>query len=208
MDWDKVQIKLQKLSGNVYMIEFVSPNGGNVGANATALVGDDGVVLVDAGYTPVASKLEAALKTISDTPVRYLVNTHWHGDHTGGDAYFGKSATIIAQDGARKKMETGDDPDRINRVNLLRKTFPPSPAAALPVITFDDELPLHQDGEELRAIYFPHGHTSTDSVIFFTHAKVAQTGTDFVNMDPSGLPPIEMDNDGSGGPQGEIAALT
>jgi glyoxylase-like metal-dependent hydrolase (beta-lactamase superfamily II) len=76
MDWDKVQIKLQKLSGNVYMIEFVSPNGGNAGANATALVGDDGVVLVDAGYTPVASKLEAALKTISDMPVRYLVNTH------------------------------------------------------------------------------------------------------------------------------------
>jgi len=208
MDWDKVQVKLQKLSENVYMIEFVSPSGGNAGANASALIGDDGVVLVDAGYAPVASKLEAALKTISDKPVKYLLNTHWHGDHTGGDAYFAKSATIISQDGARKRMETGDDPDRINRVNLLREIFPPSPAAALPVITFNDELTLHLDGEDLRAIYFPHGHTNTDSLVLFAHAKVAQTGTDFVNMDPSGLPAIDMDNDGSGGPQGEIAELT
>src|ERR1700688_3449286 len=129
MDWDKVEVKLQKLSANVYMIEFVSPSGGNAGANASALIGDDGVVLVDAGYAPVASNLEAALKTISDKPVKYLLNTHWHGDHTGGDAYFSKSATIISQDGSRKRMETGDDPDRINRVNLLREIFPPSPAA-------------------------------------------------------------------------------
>ena len=208
MDWDKVQVKLQQLSGNVYMIEFVSPAGGNAGANASALIGDDGIVLVDAGFAPVAAKLEAALKTISDKPIKYIVNTHWHGDHTGGDAYFAKSATIIAQDGARKRMETGDDISTLNRVNLLREIFPPSPAAALPVITFNDELTLHINGEELRAIYFPHGHTNTDSLILYTHAKVAQTGTDFVNMDPSGLPAIDMDNDGSGGPQGEIAALT
>lgn len=208
MDWDKVQVKLQQLSGNVYMIEFVSPAGGNAGANASALIGDDGIVLVDAGFAPVAAKLEAALKMISDKPVKYVVNTHWHGDHTGGDAYFAKSATIIAQDGARKKMETGDDPATLNRTNLLREIFPPSPAAALPVITFNKEMTLHINGEELRAVYFPHGHTNTDSLILFTHAKVAQTGTDFVNMDPSGLPAIDMDNDGSGGPQGEIAALT
>ncbi len=208
MDWDKVEVKLQKLSANVYMIEFVSPSGGNAGANASALIGDDGVVLVDAGYAPVASKLEAALKTISDKPVKYLLNTHWHGDHTGGDAYFSKTATILAQDGARKKMETGDDLSHLNRVNLLRETFPPSPAAALPVITFNDELTLHINGEDLHAIYFPHGHTNTDSLVLFAHAKVAQTGTDFVNMDPSGLPAIDMDNDGNGGPQGEIAALS
>jgi len=207
-DWDKVQVKLQKLSGNLYMIQFVSANGGNAGANASVLVGDDGVVLIDAGFGPVAPKLEAAIKTISDKPVKYLVNTHWHGDHTGGDAYFGKSAIIIAQDNARKRMETGDDPSRLNRVNLLREIFPPSPAAALPVITFNDELTLHVDGEEIRALHFPRGHTDADCVIFFTQAKVAQTGTDFVNMNPSGFPAIDMDNDGTGGPQGEIAALS
>jgi cyclase len=206
-DWDKVQVKLQKLSGNLYMIQFVSANGGNAGANASVLVGDDGVVLVDAGFAPVAPKLDAALKTISDKPVKYLVNTHWHGDHTGGNAYFGKSAIIIAQDNARKRMETGDDLSRINRVNLLREIFPPFPAAALPVITFNDELTLHVDGEEIRAIHFPRGHTDTDSVIFFMQAKVAQTGTDFVNGNPGGFPAIDLDNDGTGGPQGEIAAL-
>src|ERR1700722_9914516 len=131
MDWDKVEVKLQKLSGNVYMIEFVSPGGGNAGANASALIGYDGVVLVDAGYAPAAPKLEAALKTISDKPVKYLLNTHWHGDHSDANAYFGKAAVIIAQDNARKKMEKGGG------------LFPPSPAIALPAITFDDRLTLH-----------------------------------------------------------------
>src|ERR1700693_232413 len=104
-------------------------------------------------------------------------------------------------------MEAGDDLSRLNRVNLLREIFTPSPAAALPVITFNDEVTVHINGEEIRAIHFPHGHTDTDSVIFFSRAKVVQTGTDFVNMDPAGFPAIDMDNDGSGGPQGEIAAL-
>jgi cyclase len=207
VDWDKVEVKLQKLSENMYMLQFVAASRGNAGANASALVGDDGIVLVDAGFAPVAPKLEVALKTISDKPVKYLVNTHWHGDHTGGDAYFGKSATIIAEDNARKRMETGDDLSRLNRINLLREIFTPSPAAALPVITFNDELTVHINGEDIRAIHFPHGHTDTDSVIFFSRSKVVQTGTDFVNMDPAGFPAIDMDNDGSGGPQGEIAAL-
>jgi cyclase len=206
-DWDRVEVKLQKLSENMYMIQFVAPSGGNAGANASAFVCDDGIILVDAGFGPVAPKLEATLKTISDKTVKYLLNTHWHGDHTGGDAYFGKTAIIIAQDNARKRMERGDDPSHVDRVNLLRETFPPSPPVALPVITFNDELALHMGGEEIRAIHFARGHTDSDSVIFFMKAKVAQTGTDFVNMNPPGFPAIDMDNDGTGGPQGEIAAL-
>ena len=206
-DWDGVEVKLQKLSENMYMIQFVAPSGGNAGANASAFVCDDGIVLVDSGFSPVAPKLAATLKTISDKTVTYLLNTHWHGDHTGGDAYFGKTAIIIAQDNTRKRMERGDDTSHVHRVNLLRETFPPSPPAALPVITFNDELALHVGGEEIRAIHFARGHTDSDSVIFFMKAKVAQTGTDFVNMNPPGFPAIDMDNDGTGGPQGEIAAL-
>ena len=208
LDWDKVDVKPQRLSDRVYMLQFVSPTGGNAGANASAFVGDEGIVLVDAGFGPVAAKLEAALKTISDKKVKYLVNTHWVGDHTGGDAYFGKTATIIAQDNARRRMERGDDLEHMNRENLLRETFQPSPPAALPVITFSDELTLHTSGEEIHAIHFARGHTDSDSLILFTKAKVAQTGTDFVNMNPSGFPAIDMDNDGTGGPQGEIAALS
>ena len=208
LDWDKVEVKPQKLSERVYMLRFVATSGGNAGANASAFVGDDGILLVDAGFGPVAPKLEAALKTISDKKVTYLVNTHWHGDHTGGDAYFGKTATIIAQDNARKRMERGDDVEHMNRENLLRETFQPSPPAALPVITFNDELTLHLSGEEIRAIHFARGHTDNDSLIVYAKAKVAQTGTDFVNMNPSGFPAIDMDNDGTGGPQGEIAELS
>jgi cyclase len=207
-DWANVQVKLEKLSPNFYMVQFVSANGGNAGANASVLVGDDGVLLVDAGYGPVAPKLDAAIKTISDKPVKYLLNTHWHGDHTGADAYFGKTAIIIAQENARKRMQSGDDPDHLNRANLLREIFPPFPPEALPVITFDEQLTLRMNGEEVRAIHFARGHTDSDCVVFFTRAKVAQTGTDFVNMDPPGFPAIDMDNDGTGGPQGEIAALS
>jgi len=207
-DWDKIQVKFQKLTENVYMIQFVSPAGGTVGANAGAFVGDDGVVLVDPGFAQAGPKLEAAIKTISDKPVKYLLNTHWHGDHTGGNAYFGENAIIIAQDNVRKRMETGDSalsPDSLK--SLIREHFPPSPPAALPVLTFNDQLTLHINGGEIRAVHFPHGHTDSDSVIFYPEDKVVQTGSDFVNFNPSGFPTIDLDNDGSGGPQGAIAAL-
>src|ERR1700730_15489576 len=153
VDWDKVEIHVQKLGDNVYMAQATGVPAaiGNVGV----LTGDDGLVLVDCEYFELGPKLEAAVKTISDKPIKYIFNTHWHGDHTGGDAYFGTKATIIAQENARKRMETGDDLSRLNRVNLLREIFAPSPAAALPVITFNDELTLHIDGEEIRAMHFP-----------------------------------------------------
>ena len=99
IDWDKVQIKTQKLDENVYLLQFMGPDGpaGNVGGNVGALVSDDGVAIVDCGYAPAAPKLEAALKAISNKPIKYLLNTHWHGDHTEANSYFGKSAIIIAQ---------------------------------------------------------------------------------------------------------------
>jgi cyclase len=196
IDWDKVQVKAQKLDENVYMLQFIGPEGpaGNVGGNVGALISEDGITLIDCGYAPAAPKLEAALKTISDKPVKYLLNTHWHGDHTDANAYFGKTAVIVAQDNARKKMEKGGG------------LFPPSPAIALPVITFDDRLTLHRKGGDILGAHFDHGHTDTDTIYFFPGAKVVQTGDDFVNWPVPGFPAIEMDTDGTGGAEGQIAA--
>jgi cyclase len=196
VEWDKVQVKTQKLDENVYLLQFLGPEvpGGNVGGNVGALISDEGIAIVDCGYAPAAPKLEAALKAISDKPVKYLLNTHWHGDHTGANVYFGKSAVIIAQDNARKKMER------------RRGLFPPSPAVALPAITFDDRFTLRMKVGDILGVHFDHGHTDTDTIYFFPGAKVVQTGDDFVNWSPPGFPAIEMDNDGSGGVDGQISA--
>src|SRR5271166_1179921 len=99
-DFSKVQIKVSKVAGNVYMLEGA---GGNIGAS----VGDDGIVIVDDQYAPMAEKIQAALKGITDKPVRFIINTHYHGDHTGGNAYFQKQAPIIAHDNVRKRLESG-----------------------------------------------------------------------------------------------------
>lgn len=196
VDWDKVQIKTERLDANVYLLQFVGPEGaaGNVGGNVGALIADNGIAIVDCGYAPAAPKLEAALKAISDKPVKYILNTHWHADHSGADAFFGKSAIIIAQENARKKMEKGG------------ALFPPSAAVALPAITFDDRLTLRTKAGDILGIHFDHGHTDTDAIYLFPGGKVVQTGDDFVNWPVPGFPAIEMDNDGSGGVDGQIAA--
>jgi cyclase len=191
-DLSKVQVKVQKLSENVYVLQSQGATAGM--GNIGAFVGDDGIVLVDAQLVELGPKIEAALKTISDKPVKYVLNTHWHGDHTGGNAYFGKSAIIIAQDNVRKKMQTETD-RRIT--NLL---------LSLPVITFSDQLTLHLNGGELHAIHFAHGHTDGDSLVLFSQTNVVHMGDLFTNFDPPHFPAVDTENDGSGGPQGEIAA--
>ena len=199
-DLSKVQIDVQKLSGNVYMLQG---RGANVGmGNIGAVVGDDGIVLVDCELVELGPKIEAALKTISDKPVKYVLNTHWHGDHVGGNAYFGKKAVIIGQDNVRKKMETV--PDR--RITDL--------SVSLPVITFSDQLTLHVNGLDIRAVYFAHGHTDGDSVVFFPQANVVHMGDDLTNFEPNDLvnfeptrfPAINWENDEGGGIEGPIAA--
>src|SRR6202047_5622050 len=139
-DLSKVQVKVQKLSGNVYVLQSQGANAGM--GNIGAFVGDDGIVLVDSQLVELGPKIEAALKTISDKPVKYVLNTHWHGDHTGGNAYFGKSAILIGQDNMRKRMATAHDP----RITDL--------AFSLPGITFSDQLTLHMNGGEIQAIHF------------------------------------------------------
>ena len=165
-DYSKVQIKATKVAGNVYMLEGA---GGNIGVS----VGDDGLLIVDDQFAPLADKIRAALKGIADKKLHFILNTHWHGDHTGGNVSFGPEATIIAHDNVRKRLSTEQ------KSTVFNRTPPPSPKEALPVITFDKTLTVHFNGEEIRAIHFPQGHTDGDSVIFFTSSNVVHLGDDF-----------------------------
>jgi cyclase len=187
-DFSKVEIKGQKVSGSIYMLEGA---GGNIGVS----VGDDGIVIVDDQFAPLAEKIRAALKDITDKPVRFVINTHWHGDHAGGNPQFGETSTIIAQTNVRKRLAEGMPGSG---------SIPAMPAmgkAGLPVITFDHDVTVHVNGEDIEAIHFPSGHTDGDSVIFFTNSKVVHMGDDFVTY---GFPFIDLRSGGSA--KGMIAA--
>jgi cyclase len=183
-DFSKVQMKVSKVAGNVYMLEGA---GGNIGAS----VGDDGIVIVDDQYAPLAEKIQAALKSITDKPVRFIINTHYHGDHTGGNAYFQKQAPIIAHDNVRKRLESGGPMGNGGSVHMDAK---PAPKEALPIITFDHDVTVHLNGEDIRALFFPAGHTDGDSIIFFPKSNVVHMGDDFVTY---GFPFIDVDSGGS-----------
>jgi glyoxylase-like metal-dependent hydrolase (beta-lactamase superfamily II) len=185
-DFSKVQIKVTKVAGSIYMLEGA---GGNIGVS----VGDDGIVIVDDQFAPLADKIQAALKGITDKPVRFVINTHWHFDHTGGNGYFGKQGTIIAQDNVRERLAAGG--------KILGMDMKPVPPQELPIITFNDRLTVHANGEDIRAIHFPHGHTDGDSVIFFPRSNVVHMGDDFVTY---GFPFIDLESGGS--VRGMIAA--
>jgi cyclase len=165
-DFSKVEIKATKVAGNVYMLQG---SGGNIGVS----VGDDGLLIVDDQFAPLADKIRAALKGLADKKLRFILNTHWHGDHTGGNVAFGPEATIIAHDNVRKRLATEQ------KSAVFNSTTPASPKEALPVITFNDSLSVHFNGEDIHAIHFPHGHTDGDSVIFFSSSNVVHLGDDF-----------------------------
>ncbi len=184
-DYSKVQMKVTKVAGIVYLLE--GADAGNIGAS----VGDDGIVIVDDQYAPLADKIQAALRSITDKPIRFIINTHYHGDHTGGNAYFQKQAPIIAQDNVRKRLETGGPAGNGGSVHFEAK---PAPKEALPIITFDHDVTVHLNGEDIRALYFPAGHTDGDSVIFFPKSNVVHMGDDFVTY---GFPFIDVDSGGS-----------
>jgi glyoxylase-like metal-dependent hydrolase (beta-lactamase superfamily II) len=187
-DFSKVEIKVVPAAGNIYMLQGA---GGNIGVSA----GSDGILIVDDQYAPLAERIRAALKGInSGGKLKFVLNTHWHGDHTGGNATFGPEAPIIAQENVRKRMSTDQ--------KVLGNAVPASPAEALPVITFQDSVSVHFNGEEIRVIHYPNGHTDGDSVIFFTRSNVVHMGDDFF---ASRFPFVDL---GSGGSvQGMIAGV-
>ncbi len=161
--------------------------GGNIGAS----VGEDGIVIVDDQYAPLAEKIQAALKSVTDKPIRFIINTHYHGDHTGGNALFQKQAPIIAQDNVRKRLESGGAAGNGGSMYFDAKA---APKEALPIITFDHDVTVHLNGEDIRALHFPSGHTDGDSVIFFPKSNVVHMGDDFVTY---GFPFIDVAAGGS-----------
>lgn len=178
-DFSKVEIKVTKVAGTVYMLEG---SGGNIGVS----VGDDGIVIVDDEFAPLAPKIRAALAGITNKPIRFILNTHYHGDHTGGNIVFGHDGPIIAQENVRKRLQSG--------TTALGRATPPAPKDALPVITFNDRATVHLNGEDIRATFMPHGHTDGDSVIEFTQSNVVHMGDDFFN---GTFPFVDTENGGS-----------
>ena len=166
-DYSKVEIKVIKVAGNVYMLE-------GMGGNIAALTGDDGIVMVDAEYAPLAEKIRAALKTVSDKPVKYLINTHWHGDHTNGNTAFGPSAIIIAHDNAKKWLGS-------EQKGVFGQPSPPMEKNGLPVITYDDRMALHLDGDDMFLFHPANSHTDGDTIVYFSNEHVVHMGDNFVN---------------------------
>ena len=178
-DFSKVEVKVVPVSGHIYMLQG---SGGNIGVSA----GDDGILIVDDEYAPLAEKIRAALKGINPGKLRFVLNTHFHGDHTGSNPVFGPEATIVAQDNVRKRLVSG--------ATIMGNKVEPMAAAGLPVVTYAEAVSVHFNGEEIKAIHFPHGHTDGDSVIFFTKSNVVHMGDDFFN---GFFPFVDMESGGS-----------
>ncbi len=166
-DFSKVEIKPIKVAGAIWMLQGA---GGNIGVSA----GPDGLLIVDDQFLPLADKIKAALKGISpEGKLAFVVNTHWHGDHTGGNRAFGKTATIIAQSNVRKRLATPQD--RGGRMSEA------SPKEALPVVTFEDGVTIWFNGEEIQVVHVPSGHTDGDAIVYFKGANVVHMGDQFFN---------------------------
>ncbi len=160
-DFSDVEMKSTHVAGNVYMLEGA---GGNIGVS----VGEDGILIVDDQFAPLADKIRAALKDLGDGKLKFILNTHWHGDHTGGNPEFGPEAPIIAHTNVRKRlMQEHKRGDRV---------IPPMKKEGLPVITFDHSLSVHFNEEEIKAIHSPHAHTDGDLIIYFTKSNVVHMG--------------------------------
>jgi glyoxylase-like metal-dependent hydrolase (beta-lactamase superfamily II) len=180
-DFSKVVIKTTKISDNFYTLEG---QGGTIGV----LAGPDGVFMVDSQFAPLSEKIAAAIHQISDKPIRFMVNTHVHGDHTGGNANFAKmGATIFGRDELRWRLEH-PSPAANGAAGV------PAPAEALPVVTYEGPVTIHMDGEAVQLIPIRRAHTDGDTLVHFTSNDVLMTGDYFRSL---GFPNIDRTNGGS-----------
>ncbi|MBY6210396.1 MBL fold metallo-hydrolase [Microbulbifer agarilyticus] len=168
-DFSKVEIKSEPVAENLYMLTGL---GGNIGL----FVGEDGAFMVDDQFAPLSEKILAEVAKLTDKPLRFVINTHWHGDHTGGNESMGKAgALIVAHENVRKRMSTEQF------TKLWDRTTPPAPADALPVITFTDATTFYWNGDEVRVQHVGPAHTDGDSIIHFKNANVIHMGDTFFN---------------------------
>jgi cyclase len=181
-NFDSVQIKTIKVTEKIFMLQG---DGGNIGV----LVGKDGIVMIDDQFAPLSGKIKTALKAISDKPVRFVINTHFHGDHTGGNENFGgEGAIIVAQDNSRLRM-TSDQ--FMTTLDSQRKA---APYDALPKVTFTESVTLHLNDETVQVFHVKNAHTDGDAIIYFKESNVFHTGDVFVRY---GLPYIDQPHGGT-----------
>ena len=189
--FDKVEIKTQVLAPGIAVL---FGQGGNIGVSA----GPDGTILIDDQFAPLTPKILAAVDKLGSPPVRFLLNTHWHYDHAGGNENLGKAgAVIIAQDNVRRRLST----DQLDK--NLKVTKAASPRAAWPVVTFDRSVTLHLNNDDISVVHVPSAHTDGDALVKFAKANVLHTGDVFVRY--GGLPYIDLAS--GGGARGMLAGV-
>ena len=180
--FDDVEYSVTDLGHGIYRLEGA---GGNIGLS----IGEDGAFLIDDQYAPLTPKLLKAIGNLTDKPVKYVINTHWHGDHVGGNANLAATGTVVvAHDNVRNRMAAPGEKQ--------------SPAEALPVITFSDSTTYYLNGQKIHAFHVAHAHTDGDSIIHFTDANIIHAGDILFN----GLYPF-IDLDSGGSVDGYIAAM-
>lgn len=180
-DFDDVTIETVPVSDGIYMLVG---QGGNIGLS----VGDDGAFIIDDQFAPLSEKIKAAIAGQTDQPVRFVVNTHWHGDHVGGNEPFGNDgAVIFAHENVRARLAAG------RPAMGGQQAIPPAPEAALPVVTFADGVTFYWNGQTIQVTHVAPSHTDGDSIIHFREANVIHTGDSYIN---SGYPFIDTSSGG------------
>ena len=186
-DFSQVEIRTEQVADGLYVLFGA---GGNIGLS----VGEDGAFLVDDQYAPLTEKILAAVAAVTDQPVRWVLNTHWHGDHTGGNENLGREgAMIVAHENVYRRLNPAEFADLVGRSQQ-------SAPEGLPVVTFNDRVSFHWNGEDIRVNHMPNAHTDGDALVFFTNADAVHMGDTFFN----GRYPF-IDVDSGGGVHGVIA---
>ncbi|MFA0810973.1 MBL fold metallo-hydrolase [Microbulbifer epialgicus] len=180
--FSKVEIISEPVAGNVYMLK-------GAGGNIAVLVGEDGTFMVDDQYAPLTAKIQKAVTGLTDKPLRFVINTHWHGDHTGGNENLGKSGVlIVAHENVRERVSTEQF------IEAFKRKVEPSPPEALPVITFSDATTFHWNGDKVRVQHVGSAHTDGDAIVHFAKADVIHMGDIYFN---GTYPFIDLSSGGS-----------